>query len=39
MFNFYKPKQSSNYIQESLEHCPITIMGDSNVDILKKITN
>ncbi len=22
-------------IQQSLEHCPIIIMGDSNVDILK----
>ncbi len=32
----YIPKQFSNIIQESLEHCPIIIMGDFNVDILKR---
>jgi hypothetical protein len=28
MFNFYIPKQSS-------KHCPIIIMGDFNVEIIK----
>jgi endonuclease/exonuclease/phosphatase family metal-dependent hydrolase len=36
MFNFYIPKQSLNYNSTiSWEICPIIIMGDFNVDILK----
>ncbi len=35
MFNFYNPKQSSNYNSTSPEHFLIIIMGDFNVNILK----
>ncbi len=35
MFNFYILKQSSNYDIKFHKHCPIIIMGDFNVDILK----
>jgi hypothetical protein len=35
MFNFYIPKQASNYNSTFFEHCPIIIMEDYNVDILK----
>jgi hypothetical protein len=35
MFNFYIPKQFSNYNQQSSKHYAIIIIGDLNVDILK----
>jgi hypothetical protein len=35
MFNFYIPQKFQNIIEHSLEHCPMIILKDFKVDILK----
>jgi hypothetical protein len=35
MFNFYISQKIQNIIEQSLNHCPIIILGDFDVDILK----